>query len=167
MEHYVTLFDSAFLPQGLALQSSLQRHAGPYTLWILCVDNETYEVLGRLSLPNTRLIRASDVETSELLRVKKERSRAEYCWTLTPFTPRFVFEADPGIRRVTYVDADLWFRQSPAPIFSEFEQSGKQVLITDHAYAPEHDRTATSGRYCVQFMTFRHGGGETVRRWWE
>jgi len=68
---------------------------------------------------------------------------------------------------VTYLDADLWFRGNPAPIFREFELSGKQVLITDHAYAPEHDQSATSGRYCVQFMTFTREGGESVRRWWE
>lgn len=167
MEHYVTLFDSRFLPQGLALQSSLERHAGPYALWILCVDDETYDVLGRLGLPNVRLMRLVDVETPELLRAKQERSRAEYCWTLTPFTPRFVFEADPTVQRATYLDADLWLRQSPAPIFREFELSGKQVLITDHAYAREHDQTTTSGRYCVQFMIFTREGGERVRKWWE
>lgn len=167
MEHYVTLFDSLFLPQGLALQSSLERHASPYVLWILCMDDEAYEVLNRLRLPHVRLLRLAEVETAELLRVKRERSRAEYCWTITPFTPRFVFGADPAVRRVTYVDADLWFRHAPALIFREFERSGKQVLITDHAYAPEHDQTATHGRYCVQFITFTREGGEPVRQWWQ
>jgi hypothetical protein len=167
MEHYVTLFDSLFLPQGLALQSSLERHGGPYTLWILCVDDETHDVLDRLRLPNVRLMKLVDVETPELLCVKKERSRAEYCWTLTPFAPRFVFDVDPSVRRVTYLDADLWFRHSPDAIFREFEHSGKQVFITDHAYAPEHDRMATSGRYCVQFMIFTRDGSESVRKWWE
>ncbi len=167
MEHYVTLFDSLFLPQGLALHSSLECHGGLYALWILCLDDETYDVLGRLALPNVRLMRLVDVETPELLRVKPERSRAEYCWTLTPFTPWFVCQADPNVQRVTYLDADLWFRQSPAPIYREFELSDKQVLITDHAYASEHDQTATSGRYCVQFMVFEREGGESVRKWWE
>jgi len=44
MEQYVTLLDSLFLLQGLALQSSLERHASPYVLWILCMDDEAYEV---------------------------------------------------------------------------------------------------------------------------
>jgi len=167
MEHYVTLFDSLFLPQGLALQSSLERHARPYTLWVLCMDEDTREVLGRLRLPNVRLMKLADVETAELVGVKRERSSVEYCWTITPFTPRFVFGADPAARRVTYLDADLWFQHSPAPIFREFELSGKQVLITDHAYTPEHDQTTTHGRYCVQFLTFTREGGEVVRQWWE
>src|SRR5436853_6139245 len=165
VEHYVTLFDGFFLPQGLALHASLQRHAGSYTLWILCVDEQAYSVLIELSLPNVRLFRAKDVETAELLAVKPIRTRGEYCWTLTPFAPRFVFEADADVQRVTYLDADLWFRRTPAPIFREFEASGKEVLITDHAYAPEHDQTAESGRFCVQFLTVTRDGGEIVRKW--
>lgn len=167
MEHFVTLFDSLFLPQGLALHMSMERHVGKYTLWILCMDDEVHEVLFKLNLPNVRLLQLSKLETPELLAVKPDRSKGEYCWTLTPFAPRFVFEADAEVPRVTYLDADLWFRKNPEPIFREFDASGKDVLITDHAYAPEYDQSATSGQYCVQFMTFARDGGETVRKWWE
>jgi predicted ester cyclase len=167
MEHFVTLFDSLFLPQGLALHMSMERHVKNYTLWILCVDDEAHAVLTKLQLPNVRLLQLSKLETEDLLRVKHARSKGEYCWTLTPFAPRFVFEADPDVSRVTYLDADLWFRKHPKPIFDEFDASGKQVLITDHAYAPEYDQSATSGQYCVQFMTFTRHGGEVVRKWWE
>jgi hypothetical protein len=167
VEHFVTLFNSLFLPQGLALHMSMERHVREYVLWILCVDDETYEVLGRLDLPNVRRLKLSDLETPELLDVKPGRTIGEYCWTLTPFAPRFVFEADPTVERVTYIDADLWFRKHPKPIFNEFDASGKQVLITDHAYAPEYDQSATSGQFCVQFMTFTRDGGDTVRKWWE
>lgn len=167
MEHYVTLFDSLFLPQGLALHMSMERHIKDYTLWILCVDDTAHEVLTKLNLPNVRLLKLSDIETEELKRVKPDRTKGEYCWTLTPFSPRFVFETDPTVQRVTYIDADLWFRKKPDPIFEEFEVSGKHVLITDHAYAPEYDQSETSGQYCVQFMTFTREGGEKVRKWWE
>jgi len=166
IEHFVTVFDSWFLPQGLALHSSLQQHAGAYRLWILCMDDDTEQVLKRLNLPNVRLLSLSSVETPDLLGVKAGRTRVEYCWTLTPLAPRLVFEAENSASRVTYVDADLWFRKNPAPLFRELEASGKQVLITDHAYAPEHDKSASSGQYCVQFMTFTQAG-EVVRQWWE
>ena len=167
MEHFVTLFDSLFLPQGLALHRSMERHVRRYVLWVLCVDNETHDVLEKLALPNVRLLKLSMLETEELLLVKPEKTIGEYCWTLTPFAPRFVFEADVTVQRVTYLDADLWFRKNPKPIFGELDASGKQVLITDHAYAPEYDQSATSGQFCVQFMTFTREGGETVRQWWE
>jgi hypothetical protein len=166
MEHYVTLFDSLFLPQGLALHASLQRHAGPHQLWILCVDEECHRVLSALALPGVRLLALADVETESLRSVKDGRSRGEYCWTLTPFSPGFVFDADPSVQRVTYVDADLWLTADPAPIFSEFDRSGKGVLITEHAYAPDYDHTRTAGKFCVQFMTFVRDRGDVVRHWW-
>lgn len=166
MEHFVTLFDARFLPQGLALHASLERHAGPYVLWVLCMDDAAHEALGRLQLPNVRTIRLAEVETPELLAVKPGRSRGEYCWTLTPFTPRIVFDRDPTARRATYVDADVWFRRDPASILAALDASGKSVLITEHAYAPGFDQTAVSGRFCVQFITFTRDGGEPVRQCW-
>ncbi len=167
MQHFVTLFDSLFLPQGLALHASMQRHIKHYTLWILCVDDEVHQVLQILALPNVRLLLLSQLETADLLRVKAERTKGEYCWTLTPFAPRFVFEADSNVDCVTYIDADLWFRKDPAKIFQELDAAGKSVLITDHGYAPENDQSATSGQYCVQFIVFKRHGGEAVRQWWE
>jgi len=167
MENYVTLFDNLFLPQGLALHMSMVRHIRLFTLWILCVDDETFEVLNNLKLSNVKLLQLSKLETLELLKIKPTRSKGEYCWTLTPFAPRFVFEADPNVKRVTYLDADLCFRKNPKLIFEEFTESGKQVLITDHGYSPEYDQSGTSGQFCVQFMIFNREGGENVRIWWE
>lgn len=167
VEHYVTLFDELYVPQGLALHMSMERHVRNYLLWIICVDDTTYEILNKLNLLNVRLVQLSRVETAELLSVKSSRTKGEYCWTLTPFSVRFVFDAEESIKRVTYIDADMWFRKSPDPIFNEFNMSGKDVLITDHAYAPEYDQSATSGKFCVQFMIFNREGGEVVRKKWE
>ena len=167
MEHFVTLFDSLFLPQGLALYRSMARHVDDFTLWVLCMDDPAHELLAALDYPEVRLIRLQDVETEQLLALKAERKVNEYCWTLTPMTHRFVFERDASVKRVTYLDADLWFMTSPQPIFDELEQAGKSVLITDHAYSPECDESAVSGRFCVQFMCFYRDRGERVRQWWE
>ena len=168
MENYVTLFDSNFLAQGIALHKSMEKHcSGEYTLWILCVNDRAYEVLSNLQLSNVRLLKLSKLETPELKAVKVGRSKGEYCWTLTPFAPRFVFEAAPEVQRVTYIDADMWFMGSPKKIFREFDESKKNVLITECAYSPEHDQTATAGKFAVQFMIFDRNNGEVVRKWWE
>lgn len=166
-EHFVTLFDSLFLPQGLALHRSMERHLKGYELWMLCVDNEVYDSLTKLMLPNVRLLKLSELETEDLKRVKVNRTIAEYCWTLTPFSIRFVFESEPEASRVTYVDADVWFRDDSNEIFRELDKSGKDVLITDHAFSPENDSSAVNGQYCVQFLTFTRLGGEVVRKLWE
>ncbi len=167
MEHYVTLFDIAFAPQGIALHMSLQRHAGEHTLWVLCMDEAVEDLLRKLELPDVRTIRLADAESDDLKRVRPGRSRAEYCWTLTPFTFDLVFDRAPDAKRVTYVDADVWLREDPRRIFADFDRSGAAVQITEHAYAPEHDQTATSGRYCVQFLTMDRDGSVPVRRWWQ
>jgi hypothetical protein len=168
MEHFVTLFDSNFLPQGLALHSSMERHMrSSYKLWVICLDENLFRNLMSLSLSNVAPLNFKELETPELLEVKSTRSVREYCWTLTPFAPFFIFNQDPSICRVTYLDADTWFLNSPKNIFSEFEMVKKSVLITEHAYSQEHDQTALSGKYCVQFMIFFRDEGENVRLWWE
>lgn len=167
-EHFVTLFDNNFLSIGMCLHASLLEHGQPFHLWILCLDEIVERNLMQLSLPHVSLIPLREVEDERLLAVKPTRSKGEYCWTLTPFTPKFVLDRAPQVQRITYVDADLFFFKSPKILLDEFEQSDKHVLITDHAYAPEYDRTSKSGRFCVQFMTFRSSPeGLVVLNWWQ
>lgn len=167
-EHFVTLFDSNFLPMGMCLHASLMEHAQPFHLWILCMDELVETQLKQLALKHVTLMPLHAVETETLLGVKKSRTRGEYCWTLTPFTPQFVFDRDQSIERVTYLDADIFFFDSPHILLKEFEESGKHVLITEHAYSSEYDHAITNGRFCVQFMTFRRTqAGAQVMRWWQ
>ncbi len=165
-EHYVTLFDRLYLPQGLALHMSMERQFKSFKLWIVCMDKEVHDALSKIDLKNVELLKISDVETEDLKKVKSSRTKGEYCWTITPFTPKFIFDADQSISRVTYVDADLWFRNDPSAIFEEFENSGKSLFITDHAYAPEYDLSDTFGQFCVQFVIFVRDDSEIVRKWW-
>ncbi len=169
VEHFVTLFDNNFLPMGLALHRSLTEHGRPFRLWILCMDDLVEQHLAQLQLPDVSLIPLREVEDVRLLAVKPLRSRSEYCWTLTPFAPQFVFERDSAVKRVTYLDADLFFFASPGPFFEEFERSGKAVLVTEHAYDPHYaNKARRSGRFCVQFITFlRSGGALKVMQWWQ
>ena len=126
MENYVTLFDSLYLPQGLALHRSMERHVKSFTLWILCMDEKTYDILKDIGLSNVKLLYIANLETEDLLSVKTDRTKGEYCWTLSPFAPKFVFDADEKVDRVTYLDADLWFRKDPEEVFNELNISGKE-----------------------------------------
>ena len=168
MEHFCTIFDSAFLPQGMALHASLQRHARPFVLWVLCMDPELEASLKRLALQDVWIIPLRDVETSALLAVKSGRSRAEYCWTLTAYLPKVVMDYDLNAKRVTYVDADCWFVSDPRRILREMDEAKKDVLITPHDYLPEHDQAVASGKFCVQFVPFRRtAAGLEVLKWWQ
>jgi hypothetical protein len=168
VEHFVTLFDSNFLSIGMCLHASLMAHGQPFHLWILCMDELVEEQLRRLDLSYVSLIPLREAESDALLEVKKDRTRGEYCWTLTPFSPQFVFDRDQTVKRVTYLDTDIFFFDSPQILLEEFEKSGKHVLITEHAYAPEYNHSITAGRFCVQFMTFcRTNESNEVMRWWQ
>lgn len=166
MEYFVTLFDSLYLPQGIALYKSLERHADEFTLWVVCMDDKSKEVLDNIGFAKLKTISLSEIENDELHNAKKDRSISEYCWTITPQTPKVVFEREPTANRVTYLDADMYLLKSPAPIFAEFESSGKAVLITEHGYSAEFDHSNTCGIYCVQFMVFNRGSSELFREWW-
>ncbi len=166
-EHFTTLFDSHFLLQGITLYRSLEKWVPKFHLWVLCMDVETEQSLSKMRLPHLTLIPLDEVEDERLLKVKPGRSKGEYCWTLTPFLFPVVFKRAPEIARVTYIDADLFFFSNPITLFKEFEKSGKHIQITDHAYDPKYDQTAISGRFCVQFLTFRQTvEAAKVYGWW-
>lgn len=165
-EHFVTLFDSTFLPQGLALHASLVRHAGDFDLTVITMDETAEQVLTDMALPRVQVVPLRDAETEALRRVKPSRSIAEYCWTITPFAVDVVFDRTTA-ERVTYLDADLWFLGSPAPVFDEMISAGAAALITDHAYAPEYEQSANYGRFCVQFMPFERLASHAIRETWQ
>lgn len=168
-ENFVTLFDSNFLPMGLCLYRSLCAHMQSFRLWVVCMDELVEKQLIKLDLPNVSIIPLRKIETEELRQVKLCRTAGEYCWTLTPFVPEAVFNECDDVSRVTYLDADLFFFASPQSIFLEFEKAHKDVLITDHGYAPQYRHYAdTHGRFCVQFMVFnRNEGGLKIMRHWQ
>lgn len=168
MEHYCTLFDYRYLPQGMALHASLLKHEKDFCLWVLCMDKKVEQALQKLALPSLRIIPLESIETEELLKIKSTRSAGEYCWTLTPFLPGYVMDSNPNIHRATYIDADCYFFSSPSSILKELDDSGKDLLITPHDYLPQYDLAWISGYYCVQFMPFCNTpGGRKVMRWWQ
>src|SRR5690348_2499546 len=136
MRYYCTYFDSKYLSKGLALYQSLRRHCcEEFTLWVLCFDDRTYQVLQHLDLSGMRLISSEEFEhsDSELLQAKQNRSRVEYYWTSTPSLLLYVLAHTPEIEMITYLDADLYFYSDPTAIYQEFGEGS--ILITEHRYA--------------------------------
>lgn len=167
MEHYVSNFNLGFLPQGLALYSSMQRHLDSFQFWVVCMDHDCFDALRALNLPNMRLIDFSSIESDAYKRLREERTVAEYCWTVNPLNSHLVFSLDPDVDRVTYLDADLWLLKDPVHIFREFADSEKSLLVTEHAYLPRYDQSNSSGVFCAQWITFARDRSEPLRKWWE
>lgn len=165
MRYYVTLFDSNYLARGLTLYRSLLREADDFHLWVICFDDLAYELLTQLNLEKVTPVSLSQFEDDELLRLKKQRSQREYCWTCTPSSILYVLNTEPQVNAVTYLDADLMFFSSPEPIFEENESAS--ILLTHHRYIPQLEHMYKGGIYNVQFMNFKRDlEGLRALNWW-
>ena len=165
--HFCTLFDSNYLVRGMALHESLTAQAGDFHLTVYCFDDAARRALDKLGLPNLSVIGLEELEFDhpELAAVKPTRSPVEYCWTATPTLPLDMFRRHPDLSDVTYVDADLYFFGGPQVLFDEMGEDS--ILITPHRYSAAYRHHQRSGRYNVQFMTFRNDEiGRGCLEWW-
>ena len=168
MQHYCTYFDSNYLPKGLALYHSLVENSPePFTLWVLCFDDRTYQSLSEMFLPNMRLISQSEFEgrDEELIKAKENRNRFEYYWTCTPSLPLYLFRHQPDILLITYLDADLYFFSDPSPIFDELGDGS--IGIVPHRFPQGLSYEISKGIYNVGIMCFRRDSfGLAALCWW-
>ena len=164
MHNYCTLFDSNYLTRGLAMYESLKKYSDNFHLYIFSFDDKSHELLKKLNLEFVTVISLKELEDKDLLKVKNGRSAGEYCWTCTPSTIKYCIESY-NLDACTYLDADLYFFSNPAVLIEEMGE--KSVLITEHRYTAQYDQSATSGIYCVQFMTFKNDeNGMKALNWW-
>ena len=168
MYHFCTYFDANFLAKGLTLYRSLVQHGpGRFTFWVLCLDDLTYKTLIKLAPEGVRPISMTEFEAGdhELLKAKSNRNRVEYFFTCTPSLPLFVLRQNPGAELVSYVDADLFFFSSFAPVTKELENGS--ILIIEHRFAPEHRHLESHGIYNVGLLSFRNNAaGRECLEWW-
>ena len=168
MQQFCTYFDRNYLAQGLTLYRSLTDHAGSFTLWVLCFDEITHEVLSGLNLANVRPVSLQEFEEGDnaLQEAKRNRSRVEYIFTCTPSWLLYLLSQHPDIKRITYLDADLMFYASPSPIFKEL--GDRSILIVGHRFSGRlHHLESQFGIYNVGLLTFRNDPpGKDCLQWW-
>jgi len=165
MYNFCTLFDKNYLYKGLALYNSLKRHSGDFKLFILCMDDITYNLLHKMTLEDVELISLKEFEDSALLQAKTTRTWAEYCWTCTASLMMFLFKNYPALEMITYLDADLYFFHDPKPFFDELNNNS--ILITESNLSQEYRRLLIYGKYSVQFNIFRNNEeGLKALEWW-
>lgn len=155
---FCTLFDSNYLDKGLVLYNSLERCCDDFKLYIYAFDDKCFEVLSDMELRNVVVIRLSDLEDKYpiLLKLKEERSKAEYSWTCTPVSIEYILDVY-NETNCTYIDADLCFFSDPKVLIDEVSQNDEHIIITPHRFSDSlKDRRLLnrSGKYCVEFNYF-------------
>ena len=146
------------------MHRSLLKTCPDFHLFVFAFDETSRGILEDMALEKATIVSLKEFENKELLRAKADRSKAEYCWTCTPSVIEYCLN-QYHIPECTYIDADLYFFSDPTPLLRELKEDC--VLITSHRYTQKYDDSATSGIYCVQFITFRNNSnGREVLSWW-
>jgi hypothetical protein len=167
MRYFCTYFDHRFLPRALAMIESLRRWCPELRVWALCMDDASYRTLCGLRIPGVQAISLEELERSdpELRAARDNRSRLEYFFTCTPALPLHVFRRCPEVDLLTYLDADLYFYDSPEPLFDEL--GGGSVGIIPHRFSRRVTDRARFGTYNVGWISFRRDpDGLACLRWW-
>lgn len=163
-----TYFDVHYLARGLALFDSLRLHWPAFELWVLCLDDETFEVLGRLALPGLRPLRLSELLAADpdLAACRNERDGLSFYYTCTPAYMLHVLEREPEAEAVIYLDADLFFFADPAPLLAEFATGS--ILVHRHRPSGPWPRDG-NGDFNLGLVAHRRDaqGLACLRRWRE
>ena len=168
---FCTLFDTYYIDKGIAIYRSLERTAGDsFKLYIFCFDDKSYDILESMNLSRAVLVKSTVLENETMLKLKAERSKAEYCWTCTPQIIEYVLD-NYDEESVTYIDADLYFFSSPQPLFDEIKKADANVVITEHRFANNMNGRRLckrSGKYCVEFNYFDQSeNSRKCLNWWK
>lgn len=170
MINFCTLFDSNYLDKALALLESIRQYGEDIILYALCFDDKSYNILNQLNKKNIVLVKLSDFETKELLRVKKNRTPAEYCWTCTAASIEYMIKKF-NLSECTYIDADLYFFSDPHCLFEEIYDVNADSAILEHRFKKKtsgSEISAKQGKYCVEFNYFKNNeNGLRTLLWWK
>jgi hypothetical protein len=126
-----------------------------------------FDKLTQMQLPYMRLIRLQDFEHGdvELIRVKAQRTLLEYYFTCTPSLPLHIFEQNPDVDLMTYLDADLFFYSDPQSVFDEIGTGS--IAIIPHRFPMFLRHNEIYGIYNVAWNTFRRDEtGLACLNWW-
>lgn len=158
MRHFCTYFDHRYLTRALALHDSLRRHARPFHLYVLCLDEPARVAIDRLGLSDVTAIGLTELEAHDraLVPARTNRSLLEYYFTLTPAWPLYLFDRFPAIDLITYLDADLYFFSDPEPAFAAMGDAS--IAIVPHRFSPDQKHREVRGLFNVGWVGWRRDG---------
>jgi hypothetical protein len=136
---------------------------------ILALDQEVVSYFESYPVADTKIIGLNDLEKSfpELETIKSNRSRMEYFFTCTPLLIKYClrFLRDEN-DTVVYLDADLYFFESPQIVLAELGTSS--VGIIEHKYNKRLDNKLSKyGEFNVGWLGFKNDlHGQEVLNWY-
>jgi hypothetical protein len=167
MKHLSLLSDSKYLLFGVALINSLARTSTiPLTIHYFCIDEASYAVLTKLSLPNVVPYPPNTLFNEynpHLLKLKETNFRYT-CWALASLFTDYLMHTVQDCDSITYIDSDIYFHKDIKLLFDAFGTS--DCGIFKHRFNETHE-TEPYGLYNVGVVYFKNSPkGRTVLDWW-
>ncbi|WP_353893801.1 glycosyltransferase [Proteinivorax hydrogeniformans] len=158
-----TILTKDYLVKGLALYHSLKKHTKDFHLWVLCVDEVSYDILEHMELKNVTLVKLKNLQTPKLKQLQKTRKLNEFCWTLKAPFILYLIKNNYNLDSIMYIDADLFFFDDIKQLYKEWGQSS--ILLTKLWLSPAWNRRV--GRYQAGLIGFkRDANAFKCLNWW-
>jgi hypothetical protein len=130
--NFSTYFDINYFNKFLCLKNSLDKYLNNYKIYCLDLDN----VIRYSNIKNNiniEVIKLSEIENifPELYYAKKNRSKIEYYFTLTPFLQRYIF-IKYNLSQLSYIDSDLFFFNTPKNLYKNYQNKNYNILLSPH-----------------------------------
>ena len=164
---YCTYFDIAYAPRGRVLIESLRKQGDLGLVYVLALDADTFDEVASWSGLNVMPLNLSDLEDAfpQLAAAKRDRSRMEYVFTLTPWLTLWAMDQVAEGSLMTYLDADMGFFSSTSPLYEELADAS--VGIVEHRFTWEQSWRRKYGKYNVAWVSFRRdNAGRACLQWW-
>jgi len=170
---FCTVLSKGRMYQALALIASLHHVMEDFRLHILCMDDDTYNLLQKMVGKNTFLTHVRELENVTMLAIKSQRRVNEYCWTMKPVFMERIGLLYPFYQRITYLDADLFFWNDPGMVFRN-QPDCSVLLCRANIYIPPYTPSILEqserllGKYNSGFISFKRDGiGDICLKWWK
>ncbi|MCB1103214.1 MAG: glycosyltransferase [Opitutaceae bacterium] len=153
MRHYCSILNAENVPMGLALNASLQRHAGNYVLHILACDEAAHEQLVKQRPPGMEVHDLAPLLKTEprLRKAREDRTASEFAATCKAAFMRHILTQLPAGEILTALDASLCLFASPERVFTEIGEASIALLTRNAEESAE-----PIGRFDAGWVTLRH-----------
>ena len=154
--YFCTYFDLNYLPYAKLLSKSLLKYNKNITLFIVCMDKELFDILEKEPITNSVVYSHDQLIDfrPRLKKIKKERSSVEYFFTCSAQVCDFVFDKNPEIELLNYVDSDLYFFSSLKPLINELGKAS--IGIIEHKFHWSNKLRKKYGSFNVGWISFRN-----------
>ena len=180
MNNFVTISDKDYVLKAITLYESLKStQVQEFTLYLVCLDDETYTMANNISEKSLVPIPVSEIEednfeirairhappSPEAISNGAARDRdpkyIQFCWALASYSCWYLLHRKK-LEHVFYLDSDLYFYKDIQGIWDEIGSSSVGIVRHRIDYLP------TSGEYNVGLVFFRNDYiGKRCCDWWK